>query len=55
MFCPKCKDEFVQGILICPDCKVSLCDQLYQPVQTVHLMLSKPVRKLLSNLSIESI
>jgi hypothetical protein len=39
MFCPKCKDEFVQGILICPDCKVSLCDQLpgesketYEPV-----------------------
>ncbi len=28
MFCPKCKDEFIQGILTCPDCKVSLCNQL---------------------------
>ncbi len=28
MFCPKCKDEFMPGILTCPDCKVSLCNQL---------------------------
>lgn len=39
MFCPKCKDEFVAGILNCPDCKVPLCQQLpeeakgtYEPV-----------------------
>lgn len=38
MFCPKCKDEFVEGITECPDCAVALVRALpaeeisYDPV-----------------------
>ena len=39
MFCPKCKDEFVEGIKECPDCVVKLVNELplemvetYEPV-----------------------
>lgn len=39
MFCPKCKDEFVPGIKECPDCAVSLVDEL--PEETGSLY--KPV------------
>lgn len=28
MFCPKCRDEFVEGILECVDCKVPLVESL---------------------------
>ena len=27
MFCPKCGDEFIAGITICPDCELSLVDE----------------------------
>jgi hypothetical protein len=27
LFCPKCGDEFVAGIKICPDCELSLVDE----------------------------
>ncbi len=39
MFCPKCKDEFVEGINECPDCIVRLVKEMpaetepaYEPV-----------------------
>ena len=28
MYCPKCKAEYVEGVNICPDCGVSLVDEL---------------------------
>jgi hypothetical protein len=30
-FCPKCRDEFVERVALCPDCHVALVDSL-QPV-----------------------
>ena len=27
-WCPKCKNEYVEGILICPDCEIDLVDEL---------------------------
>ena len=39
MFCPKCKDEFIVGITVCPDCEIPLVKELpaetesgYEPV-----------------------
>ena len=26
MFCPLCKDEFVKGVKVCPDCKAELVE-----------------------------
>ena len=28
MFCPKCRSEFIEGILECPDCAFGLIEQL---------------------------
>jgi hypothetical protein len=28
VFCPKCRDEFIEGITECPDCKVPLVNDL---------------------------
>jgi len=39
VFCPKCRDEFIEGITECPDCKVPLVNELsveegptYEPI-----------------------
>lgn len=32
MWCPKCRDEFVEGITVCPDCEVDLVDELPEEV-----------------------
>lgn len=35
MFCPKCRDEFIEGITECPDCKIPLVNELsvaYEPI-----------------------
>jgi hypothetical protein len=39
MFCPKCRDEFIEGFTECPDCNVPLVNELsveegptYEPI-----------------------
>jgi Cys-tRNA synthase (O-phospho-L-seryl-tRNA:Cys-tRNA synthase) len=33
LFCPKCRDEFREGFAVCPDCDVSLVNQLPEQKQ----------------------
>lgn len=35
MICPKCKSEFVEGILSCPDCGVQLVYQLREETESI--------------------
>ena len=28
MYCPKCKSEYLEGVYVCPDCNISLVDEL---------------------------
>jgi len=28
MYCPKCKSEYLEGVYACPDCNISLVDEL---------------------------
>ena len=27
-WCPKCRNEYVEGIAVCPDCNIDLTDEL---------------------------
>ncbi len=27
-WCPKCRNEYVEGITVCPDCNIDLTDEL---------------------------
>lgn len=39
MFCPKCNDEFIEGIKECPDCKVSLVEEPVPEPEAVYVEL----------------
>lgn len=39
MFCPNCKDEFIDGIQECPDCKVALVEEPAPEPEAVYVDL----------------
>ena len=41
LYCPQCRDEFQDWVKVCPDCNVSLVDQL--PVQDEDEETEEPV------------
>lgn len=47
MYCPKCKWEYIDGIVICPDCNEKLVDQLTEDfeeiIEVVHPVKVKSV------------
>jgi len=40
-YCPKCRDEFQDWVEVCPDCKVSLVEEL--PIQPKHEEMEEPL------------
>ena len=37
MFCLKCKSEFIEGLTVCPVCKINLVDELPQEPEPVFV------------------
>ena len=40
-YCPKCRDEFQDGVEVCPDCKIALVEEL--PAQPEREEIDEPL------------
>lgn len=61
MWCPKCKNEYVEGITLCADCGVELVDELpeetdeVKPVRLCHVANEEIGAKLVLYLNVEGV